>query len=286
MKFNRSVGAALLLGASVLAFASTASAHFADGWLSDCSAVSAGSCTEVAPAGYARQPIFFLTPTNSGILTNGQPFYFPQTTAGLSIAGRALYDAPTGGHLLAVIPWTVAQTAGSTGDRGDVGAFSISLTGYTTNYVGDAIVANYASGATLGTNATLVNGVADGAVVTTGTQLAVWRGILAADTGSLIDPFYLSTPTQTTGFTYTVPNGVTTVLINAAGTLATGAINLQAAPVDGAIQTLLCAATISTLTINVPATWTAVGTLPTACGANASHQLFYSAAAKKVYVLF
>lgn len=52
-----------------------------------------------------------------------------------------------------------------------------------------------------------------------------------------------------TGFTYTVPNNKTTALLDPAGTLATGTINMPTAPIDGQILTVACSQVITALTM-------------------------------------
>jgi hypothetical protein len=54
----------------------------------------------------------------------------------------------------------------------------------------------------------------------------------------------------TTGFTYTFAAGTTTLVINPAGTLATGTITMPAAPVDGMVITITSTQQITALTLN------------------------------------
>src|ERR1700690_3770881 len=53
-----------------------------------------------------------------------------------------------------------------------------------------------------------------------------------------------------TGFTYTVPNGTASALINPAGTLATGTINMPAVPTDGQKLTIASSQQITALTMS------------------------------------
>ena len=54
----------------------------------------------------------------------------------------------------------------------------------------------------------------------------------------------------TTGGSYTVPNNVSTVLLDPAGTIATFAVTLTAAPIDGQVVEILGGQTITALTVN------------------------------------
>ena len=54
----------------------------------------------------------------------------------------------------------------------------------------------------------------------------------------------------TTGFSYTFAAGTQTLVINPAGTLATGTITMPASPVDGMVITITSTQPITTLTVN------------------------------------
>ena len=54
----------------------------------------------------------------------------------------------------------------------------------------------------------------------------------------------------TTGFSYTFASGTTTLIINPAGTLATGTITMPATPADGMVITFNSTQIITTLTVN------------------------------------
>ena len=56
--------------------------------------------------------------------------------------------------------------------------------------------------------------------------------------------------TPATGFNYTVPNGKTNAIIEPAGTLATGTINMPAVPTDGQRLTISSTQQITTLTMS------------------------------------
>ena len=59
--------------------------------------------------------------------------------------------------------------------------------------------------------------------------------------------------TPTTGFSITIGNASTTLLLTPAGTLATGAITMPATPVDGHIVRVVSSQTVSTLTVSANA---------------------------------
>jgi hypothetical protein len=64
----------------------------------------------------------------------------------------------------------------------------------------------------------------------------------------------------TTGFSYTFAAGTQTLVINPAGTLATGTITMPASPVDGMTITFSSTKEISTLTVNANSGQSIVGT--------------------------
>lgn len=83
--------------------------------------------------------------------------------------------------------------------------------------------------------------------------------------------------TPLTGFAYTVPSNVTAVILTPAGTIATGAITLPAAPYDNYPVRVASSQTVTTLTVNANANQTIVGA-PTTIGATAPFECFYNAA--------
>jgi hypothetical protein len=101
---------------------------FFDGYLSLCSAVGTGTATEVA--GVVRVPMSFSVPKN-GVSVNTRSWNFG---AGYYLtgpyAGRALYDAPTGGRLLLVMPFYAprAQPGSGPADNGDVADINLLIT--------------------------------------------------------------------------------------------------------------------------------------------------------------
>ena len=140
-----------LLIAAVLAaiLPRVASAHFIDGYIGDCSANTATTCTELTATGYARQPVYF-TPPVKGVVPLGYRFGFPPGVGG-SITARAIYDAPTGGNLLMVLPLAAAYTIPSSGDAVDVGGIKLTFTALAALQFGEGYVGNIAASAALGT---------------------------------------------------------------------------------------------------------------------------------------
>jgi hypothetical protein len=61
-----------------------------------------------------------------------------------------------------------------------------------------------------------------------------------------------------TGFSYTFPVGITTLILNPAGTLATGTITMPAAPVDGMTISFSSSQIITALTVSANAGQTLV----------------------------
>lgn len=268
----------LLLGLAFLAGmlgaqAADAQATMLSGFLAQCTAVGTGACTEQTATGYARQPITFGNVAN-GISNSAVPYTYAQAVTG-SLAGHAVYDALTGGNLLAVLPYVTSYTIPSIGDRGDVGALRINVPA-AAGMPAEALNATYQTGATLGTTS-------DGSAVTTGAALTFLHGLGYANTGTT-DANTRQT-TQVSGFTYAVPAGVSTLNLKGAGTLAAGTVTLPPTPSDGTIFRLSCSVTITALTIT-PGSGSFVGTPPSSCGANASHEVQYFAADTTWHVLF
>jgi hypothetical protein len=266
--------------AGLLAFGLVHSARAGvfDGYLAECSAVTATTCTEPTATGYTRQPISF-NGIGGGTVVSASPYTFPPVaTATISLAGRAIFDAPAGGNLLAVVPLASAATTPSYGDRAEAGAIRFTIPGYAGAINADTISALWPAGTTIGTTP-------DGSAVTAGVNVQMARGKAQAYAGGS-DPIYSVANTQTTGFTATIPNGISTYGVTGAGTLATGTINLQAVPTEGELQRLLCDVTVTTLTVTPQSGYSFIGTPPTSCGANAAHEFQYFVAAKKVRILF
>lgn len=76
----------------------------------------AGTWTELAGNGYARQAVTFDAPTN-GATANSSDVEFPEAEGDWgTVAYGALYDAPTGGNALTAIKALGASKAIDTGD--------------------------------------------------------------------------------------------------------------------------------------------------------------------------
>jgi len=165
---------------------------FVDGYLALCSAVGAGAATEITAPGYARQPISFSTPRN-GISVNAEPWSFGYSLPG-PYAGRALYDAPTGGNLLLVLPFAEPrpQPQGGPCDAGDVGSIRVSFAALAGFQNGAAFKGTVAAGALAGTcwdDADVIGPVVQGggyavqqrtSPLSAGVALTINRGILEA----------------------------------------------------------------------------------------------------------
>ena len=69
--------------------------------------------------------------------------------------------------------------------------------------------------------------------------------------------------TPVTGFSIQIANGVTSLLLKPAATLATGTITLPTTPIDGQWLTLSSTQTITALTLTAPAGQTVFGSIST-----------------------
>ena len=79
----------------------------------------------------------------------------------------------------------------------------------------------------------------------------------------------------TTGFSYTFASGITTLLANPAGTLATGTITMPAAPADGMVITFMSTQEVTALTINGNTGQSIGGTQATQLPANSAMSFVY-----------
>ncbi len=147
------------------AMSGAAQAHFIDGYLGLCSAVGTGTCTELTSAGYARQPVFFSAPVK-GVAPLGNPVTFGLATP---VAGRAIYDAPTAGNLLMVMPATTTLLA--SGLTYDVGALRITITAMLPYQFGEAYIGKVAAATAFGLTT-------EGNVLSSGVALDIFRGDL------------------------------------------------------------------------------------------------------------
>jgi hypothetical protein len=120
-----------------------------DGYLTLCSAISGATVTEVA--GVTRQPMSFGNPLFGGSV-NSRHWTFGAGLVG-PYAGRAVYDSPTGGKLLLVIPFSAARPQPGSGpcDAGDVADICISFDALSTYESAAPYSGTFAAGATIGT---------------------------------------------------------------------------------------------------------------------------------------
>jgi hypothetical protein len=105
-----------------------------------------------------------------------------------------------------------------------------------------------------------------------GTKLKQW----AADANAMFSQLYpnRSLQTPTTGFSIAASIGVTQLVLNPAGTLATGTVTLPTLPGDNQPFTLMTSQTVTTLTVNTADTSTINGA-PTTISANTSVKFRY-----------
>jgi len=124
---------------------------FISGFLALCSATGTGTCTEFPSGGYARQPIAFGTP-KGGLTVNSTPFSFGYPGLPEQVAGRAIYDASTGGNLLLVLPFAAPRPlpGGGPVDAGDVGYIRLLFSAMAAFPDADAFTGTLAAGAISG----------------------------------------------------------------------------------------------------------------------------------------
>ncbi|MBV8524979.1 MAG: hypothetical protein JOY71_23145 [Acetobacteraceae bacterium] len=165
---------------------------FINGFLALASSVSTGICSDVTTTGYNRQPISFAVPRN-GVCTNSRPWNFGFCKPG-PLAGRAIYDQPTGGNLLLVMPFFTARPTpgGGPADAGDVGDIVLTFTALQGLLEGDAFSGSLAAASVVGTVydrqdivGPVVSGggyqlVTNSSQLSTGVALVINRGVLAA----------------------------------------------------------------------------------------------------------
>lgn len=94
-----------------------------------------------------------------------------------------------------------------------------------------------------------------------GATVIVPNGAVSGAWLKLIPAYAYLTPT--TGFSTQAANGVTSLLLNPAGTLAAGAIIFPTTPIDGQILSLSSSQIITALTMSAPAGQTILGALTT-----------------------
>ena len=131
---------------------------FIDGYLALCSTVGAGTATELAVPGYARQPIAFGEPED-GVCFSTVPYTFGQAVRWMNNGqqlfpapvGRAIYDAPTGGRLLLVLPFPQPFAPGRLPwDAGDPGHLRLFFTALQQTHRGAAYTGQIPAGAMAG----------------------------------------------------------------------------------------------------------------------------------------
>ena len=275
MKVCRSflaVGRALLLVMLlVMGWGMPAGATMLDGYAALCTAVAAGTCSELASAGYARQPVSF-SDAVLGASVNATPLSFGAGGVG-PIAGRAVYDAPAGGNLIAVIPLAtpLVQTPQNLADVGSIRLTIAALSAFQNSKLYSGTVA---PGAALGATP-------DGSTVTAGVKDVFRSGVLTAALPSF-DASYTGPVPQVTGFAITGLTNQASFILSGAGTLASGSLTLPATPTDGQSFRFSCAVTVTTLAVNVVTGQSLVGS-PTTCGPTAGHEWFYAGGVAKTW---
>lgn len=78
----------------------------------------------------------------------------------------------------------------------------------------------------------------------------------------------------TTGFSTTIGNGISTLILNPAGTLATGTVIMPSAPIDGQIQYVTTTQIITALTVSANVGQT-VKNVPTTLAAGSAFSMIY-----------
>ncbi len=166
---------------------------FIDAYLGLVTAVGTGTCTEVSIPGYSRQAICFSAP-RAGVSVTARSWNFGFARPG-QLAGRALYDAPTGGNLLLTLPFSAARPVPGGGpvDQGDVGDIVLTFTALQPFADGSVYSGTFAAAAVIGSVydrqdivGSVVGGgggyqlVTNSSPLSTGVALVANRGVLAA----------------------------------------------------------------------------------------------------------
>lgn len=196
--------------------------------------------TNTLTLGTVATPATVISP--AGVATNG---------AALSMTAGAAGDTNTGG-VLNFTSGAGGATSGSSGAvniksgvtaNGTTGNVNIS----TGNATGNAGTLTLATGTATGSNAPIVFQVGatfGGAFLGTTGLLGAFRTV-----GGRVDAGTDFT-TQTTGFSYTMPDNKQTAIIDAAGTLATGTFIFPATVADGSVIRACFDQTITALTVD------------------------------------
>jgi hypothetical protein len=123
---------------------------FIDGYLGLLTAISGTTVTECSQAGYARQPIAFGDPVD-GIAFSAIPFTFGMGLKGTGAVGRGIYDAPTGGNLLLILPYPTPLASGRLPwDAGEAGHLRLFFTALASTHRGGAFTGRIAAAAMAG----------------------------------------------------------------------------------------------------------------------------------------
>jgi hypothetical protein len=94
-----------------------------------------------------------------------------------------------------------------------------------------------------------------------------------------------SVQVPTTGFTITIANNTSTLILNPAGTLATGTITMPATPIDGQEVQITSSQTITALTVSPNASQT-ISNAPTTMTAGLGNKFIYHLAGTNWYRLY
>ncbi len=180
---------------------------FISGYLGLVSAIGTGTVTELTTAGYARQPIQFSIP-KAGVCVNSVPYNFGRSVR--PGVGRAIWDAPSGGNLLLLLPLTSpAPAARPNWDQQDVGGLRLVFTALTSYLDGTSFNAALASPSQIcGTCNDSFDIISRGAVVnpqngfyvdqintaqmTAGAYLQAYGGVLSVTPASQNATFYIA----------------------------------------------------------------------------------------------
>jgi hypothetical protein len=111
-----------------------------------------------------------------------------------------------------------------------------------------------------------------------GATVIVPTGAIQGAWLKLVNPYSYQTPL--TGFSIQVANGITSLLLDPLGTLASGSITFPSTPIDGQMLRIASSQIITALTISAPAGQTILGAITT-IAANGYATWQYAASVKK-----
>ena len=165
---------------------------FINGFLAVGVPTGLGAFTEFSGPGYARQPISFGEAVD-GVSYNSCAYTFCMTVRGFS--GRAIYDAPSGGNLLLVMPFPTPFAQGRLPwDAADAGTIRLVFTALQPYHQGAAYSGSFPPATVIGSandNYDIVNAIGptplaglpiptiNTAPLSTGVGVTLTRGILA-----------------------------------------------------------------------------------------------------------